>query len=112
LFTAAQTPRKADEPSGQPRLAAGEAGLAETNPAHPHGHRVGVAGGDFERIFAPEIHKVLYNATNGVPRDLCVLCDAAMLNALAMNRRTVDGDAVARAFTDLSFKGWDRMKAA
>jgi hypothetical protein len=33
-------------------------------------HRMSVAGGDFDRIFPLETHKALYNATNGVPRDL------------------------------------------
>jgi len=75
-------------------------------------HRIAVAGGDFDRIFSAKTHKTLYNATNGVPRDLCVLCDAAMLNALAMSRRTVEGEAVERALRDLSFKGWAGKKAA
>src|SRR5262249_22077842 len=29
-------------------------------------HRVGMAEGDFDRIFPPETHKLLYNATGGV----------------------------------------------
>jgi general secretion pathway protein A len=102
----------------KPALRSRIAGGTTLNPLTPDEatdllrHRIGVAGGDFDRIFAPETHKGLYNATNGVPRDLCVLCDAAMLNALAMNRRTVDGEAVERALSDLSFKGWAAVSQA
>jgi general secretion pathway protein A len=75
-------------------------------------HRMNVAGGDFDRVFPSSIHKGLYNSTNGVPRDLCVLCDAAMLNALAFNRKVIDEETLDRALKDLSFKHWDQMKAA
>jgi general secretion pathway protein A len=75
-------------------------------------HRVTVAGGDFDRIFPAETHKPLYNATNGIPRDLCILADAALLNALTLNRPRVDVEAIDRALTDLSFKGWDGRQAA
>jgi general secretion pathway protein A len=44
-------------------------------------HRVGVVGGDFERIFPVSTHVALYKAGRGIPRDLCVLCRAAMINA-------------------------------
>jgi general secretion pathway protein A len=75
-------------------------------------HRMDVAGGDFDRIFPETIHKTLYNSTNGVPRDLCVLCDAAMLNALALSRKVIDEETIDRALKDLSFKQWDQMRAA
>jgi general secretion pathway protein A len=75
-------------------------------------HRMGVAGGDFDRVFPPETHKPLYNATNGVPRDLCVLCDAVLLNAYAVNKKVADEETVSRALGDLSFKGWGTDKAA
>ncbi|MBX9623407.1 MAG: AAA family ATPase [Gemmataceae bacterium] len=75
-------------------------------------HRMGVAGGDFGRVFPADTHKLLYDATDGVPRDLCVLCDAALFHALALGRRRVDGEALGRALTDLSFKGWKRGEAA
>jgi hypothetical protein len=34
-------------------------------------HRMAVAGCDFDRVFQADTHKPLYNATNGVPRNLC-----------------------------------------
>jgi general secretion pathway protein A len=72
-------------------------------------HRMDVAGGDFDRIFPSATHKILYNATNGIPRDLCILCDGAMLNALAMNHQIVDLESLDRTLSDLSFKGWSKQ---
>lgn len=71
-------------------------------------HRMEVAGGNFGRIFPQSTHKALYNATNGVPRDLCILCDAAMVNALAVGSKVVDEVALAGALKDLKFKDWGR----
>lgn len=75
-------------------------------------HRMSVAGGDFDRVFPEKIHKSLYNATNGVPRDLCILCDSAMFNAATMGRKIVDEMSLNQALNDLSFKGWRQPIAA
>lgn len=69
-------------------------------------HRMEVGGGDFDRVFPLDTHKALYNATNGVPRDLCILCDAAMVNALAAGVPVVDAAVLASALKDLEFKKW------
>lgn len=69
-------------------------------------HRMEVAGGDFDAVFPPSTHKALYNATNGVPRDLCVLCDAAMVNALTAGEKVADDGVLASALKDLEFKKW------
>lgn len=73
-------------------------------------HRMSVAGGDFDAVFPVSTHKALYNATNGVPRDLCVLCDAAMVEALGLGSATVEPAILERALGDLSFKGWGKRK--
>lgn len=75
-------------------------------------HRMSVAGGNFDKVFPSSTHKILYNATNGIPRDLCVLCDAAMLNALSFNATVIDEGILTRALQDLSFKGWSTSEAA
>lgn len=75
-------------------------------------HRMDVAGGQFDRTFPETVHKTLYNATNGVPRDLCILCDAAMLNAAAQGQRSVNEESLRQALADLSFKGWKEPVAA
>ena len=102
----------------KPALRSRIAGGTTLNPLTPDEgldllrHRMGVAGGDFDRVFPAPTHKTLYNSTGGVPRDLCVLCDAAMFNALALNRPAVDLECLDLALTDLSFKAWQGRQAA
>lgn len=102
----------------KPALRSRIAGGTTLNPLTPEDaisllrHRMSVADGDFDRVFPESLHKTLYDATRGVPRDLCVLCDGALLNALAMNRRRVDEQAIDAALKDLSFKGWGLQQAA
>jgi general secretion pathway protein A len=69
-------------------------------------HRADVAGGDFDALFPAPLHRPLYNATRGNPRNLCVLCDNALVNAYARRRTAVDEESLAAALTDLNFKGW------
>jgi len=73
-------------------------------------HRVDVAGGDFDTLFPTATHKALYNATNGVPRDLCVLCDAALVEAYAQGSKTVEPAILEAALKELAFKHWGRDK--
>jgi type II secretory pathway predicted ATPase ExeA len=102
----------------KPALRSRIAGGTTLNPLTPDEatdllrHRMRVAGGDFDRLFVAATHKTLFDATNGVPRDLCVLCDAALFHALALGRKVVDADALDRALADLSFKGWGGQQAA
>ncbi len=69
-------------------------------------HRVSVVGGDFDRIFPPLTHVGLYKASRGVPRDLCVLCRAAMINAWGRGLPAVDDAAIEAALGDMAFKEW------
>ena len=69
-------------------------------------HRVAVAGGDFDQIFLPSTHRALYAATHGVPRDLCVLCNAALVAAFSAGSRQVDDAILGNALAGLSFKNW------
>lgn len=72
-------------------------------------YRVSVAEGDFDRIFPDEVHKPIYNAGGGIPRELCVLCDAALVNAFALRKSAVDAECVQMAVNDLTFKGFRLM---
>ncbi|MFL5342818.1 MAG: ExeA family protein [Gemmataceae bacterium] len=69
-------------------------------------HRVAVAGGDFDRMFDPSTHRLLYAATHGVPRDLCILCNAALVAAYSSGRGLVDEALLRDALAGLSFKQW------
>lgn len=69
-------------------------------------HRVRQAGGAFDRIFGESVTHPIYNATKGIPRRLCMLCDGMMLNAYALGRTHASTEEVEAALADLKFKGW------
>lgn len=69
--------------------------------------RAEVGGGDLAKMFLPETHKPLYNAAAGIPRELCVLCDAALVNAFALRQSAVDMACLEAAVNDLRFKGFN-----
>lgn len=69
-------------------------------------YRVRQAGGDFDAIFPAEVTHPIYNATKGIPRRLCMLCDGMMLNAYALGRTQTGPEEVEGALADLKFKGW------
>jgi general secretion pathway protein A len=69
-------------------------------------HRIAVAGGDFDRLFLHSTHRTLYATTHGVPRDLCILGNAALVAAFSAGSRQVDDATLAAAIAGLSFKKW------
>jgi len=71
-------------------------------------HRMKVVGGDFDAVFGEETHKPIYNATKGIPRDLCVLADAALVAAFSLGQKRVGGDTLDTVFTSMRSKGWQR----
>lgn len=66
-------------------------------------HRVTVAGGNFDRLFPIETHIPIWNATQGVPRKICVLCHNVLFNAYARGLKGADIEAVAQAAKDCEF---------
>ena len=74
-------------------------------------HRVAVAGGDFDKTFDPSTHRPLYAATHGVPRDLCILSNAALVAAYSSGRQMVDEAILNDALAGLSFKEWANTKS-
>ena len=71
-------------------------------------HRMKVVGGDFDAVFSEETHKPIYNATKGIPRDLCVLADAALVAAFSLRQKRVGCDTLDTVFTSMRSKGWQR----
>lgn len=61
----------------------------------------------FDSIFpSAALHHALYKAAGGVPRDLCVLSNAALVNAYGLGQKQVTEDALREAlkdFKDLKF---------
>jgi len=66
-------------------------------------YRVTVAGGDFDALFPLPLHRPIHNATQGIPRKICVLCDNILFNAFARGKQAPDEEAVAEAVRDCGF---------
>jgi len=68
-------------------------------------YRMERAGGSFDAVFpAPELHHLLYKATGGIPRELCVLCNATLVNAYGAGNKRVMGADIEGAISDFRFK--------
>jgi general secretion pathway protein A len=63
------------------------------------------AGGTFDKVFpTPDLHHLLYQATKGIPRELCVLCSATLVNAYGAGNKTVKRADIEAAVSDFRFK--------
>jgi MSHA biogenesis protein MshM len=63
-------------------------------------HRLARAGYTYGCIFTQEAQKRLYQASQGLPRILNILCHKALLVAYGQGKFKVDGRAVKRAIAD------------
>jgi general secretion pathway protein A len=72
--------------------------LAET--AACIAHRLEIAGGIPSRLFTQEAVTAIHDASGGIPRALAVLCDNALLSAMALDRLPVDRAIVAEVVHD------------
>jgi type II secretory pathway predicted ATPase ExeA len=70
-------------------------------------HRVAVAGGDPDALFARESIDVIFRYSGGVPRLINTLCDSALLCAYADQKTTVDAEDVMSAVSEL---GWHEVE--
>ncbi|MCC6447035.1 MAG: AAA family ATPase [Armatimonadetes bacterium] len=66
-------------------------------------HRLRVAGGDFARLFPEALHRPLYNASQGIPRRLCILGDNTLFNAFAHGRPAASPEDLSEAIRDGGF---------
>jgi type II secretory pathway predicted ATPase ExeA/pSer/pThr/pTyr-binding forkhead associated (FHA) protein len=71
-------------------------------------HRVAVAGGDPDALFARESIDVIFRYSGGVPRLINTLCDSALLCAYADQKTTVDAEDVMSAVSEL---GWHEVES-
>jgi type II secretory pathway predicted ATPase ExeA len=57
--------------------------------------------GNFDHVFPTEaLHHAIYQAAGGVPRDLCVLASAALVNAFGLGMTRVSEEALQEAISD------------
>ena len=66
-------------------------------------YRVQVAGGDFDALFPVALHRSIYNATQGIPRQVCVLCDNILFNTFARGLTAADAAATEDAIRKCDF---------
>ena len=79
-------------------------------------HRIQTAGGAaLSNLISDHALIEIYNITQGIPRDVCVLCDAAFVNAFVRAERSVTPEIVAQTNAEMhKGKAWpissDRKK--
>jgi type II secretory pathway predicted ATPase ExeA len=66
-------------------------------------HRIKVAGGGpLASYFVDDAIPEIYNVTKGIPRDICVLCDALFVNGYVRDQRMLDASLVVRTLNEMS----------
>jgi general secretion pathway protein A len=66
--------------------------------------RLSIAGGNGEAVFSPEAIQCVHDYSRGIPRLINVLCQHALINALADQRRPVPARLVMEAVRDLELE--------
>lgn len=67
-------------------------------------HRMSVAGGDYDRAFAPGIDEIIHRHTNGVPRLINLLCDTALIGCVLEGQQQVSAALLENVVRELK---WD-----
>lgn len=67
--------------------------------------RLRIAGSDGQPIFAPEALDVIYRYSRGIPRVINVLCEHALINAFADQRKPVTADLVQNVAEEFELTG-------
>lgn len=67
--------------------------------------RIRAAGGDSARLFTREAVTLIHERSGGIPRTICVLCDNALVNGLALDCRPVTRDVVLDVCRDFDLAG-------
>jgi general secretion pathway protein A len=67
-------------------------------------HRMSVAGGDYEKAFAPGVDEVIYRLSYGVPRLINLLCDTALIACTVEELPQVSAAVLEQVVRDLA---WD-----
>lgn len=67
--------------------------------------RLRIAGSDGQPIFAPEAMEVIYRYSHGIPRVINVLCEHALINAFADQRKPVTADIIQNVADEFDLTG-------
>jgi general secretion pathway protein A len=63
--------------------------------------RIRIAGGTASQLFSREAIVVIHESSRGIPRSINVICDNALLNAMALTKKQVDRALVVEVCRDL-----------
>jgi general secretion pathway protein A len=66
-------------------------------------HRITMAGGTPSELFTLEAVTMIHEIARGIPRTISVLCDNALMCAMAQDRKPVDRSVVLEVAKDLAF---------
>ena len=69
--------------------------------------RVQTAGGQAARLFSREAVLLIHEHSRGIPRTISVVCDNALVTAMALRRRPVDREIVLEVCRDFWLRGED-----
>jgi general secretion pathway protein A len=64
-------------------------------------HRLRIAGYEGPRLFTPEAVRLIWERSQGIPRDINTLCFNALLLARAVEQKQVDSDTLREVMADL-----------
>jgi len=67
-------------------------------------HRITAAGGTPSELFTLEAVTLIHEVSRGIPRTISVLCDNALVCAMAQDRKPVDHHMVLEVARDLNFE--------
>lgn len=62
--------------------------------------RIRIAGGDGTQVFTPEAVALICDASGGIPRNISVVCDNALVNGYALDERPVGAAVIAEVCRD------------
>jgi general secretion pathway protein A len=74
--------------------------LSRTEIAVYIAERIRIAGGDATHVFTPEAVALICDATGGIPRNISVVCDNALVNGFALDERPVGPAVIAEVCRD------------
>jgi type II secretory pathway predicted ATPase ExeA len=69
-------------------------------------YRMGVAGREAgDDLFTPKVHEQIYQASQGIPRLINILCDGALVYGFADELKTIDADVIHEVLADKKIRG-------
>jgi general secretion pathway protein A len=67
-------------------------------------HRIRMAGGTPSKLFTREAVAAIHEHSHGIPRSINVICDNALVSAMALDRQPIDRAIVMEVCRDLSLR--------